>query len=371
VTRVVLAHDYLGQFGGAEKVVVELCRTFPDAPLYVSYYEPERTYAEFRRHRVHTTFLDRAPGIRRRHRAYAALYPVAFGLARLPDCDVVLSSSSAFAKGVRVPPGAVHVCYCHSPMRFAWGLDRYLDHESLGHAVTRTALRPLMAGLRSWDLRTNATVDVFLANSRNTAARITRLYGRPAEVVYPPVDLDGFSPDGCGPDDYYLVVSRLSAYKRVDLAVEACTRLGRRLLIVGDGPMRARLQAMAGPTVEFLGSQPQATLARLMARCRALVFCSDDDFGITPVEAMASGRPVVALGAGGALETVVDGQTGLFFSAPSVASLTAALRELEARPPFAEAACRARAERFGAARFRDEVAAVVEKAADAADGGSR
>ena len=362
MTRLILVHDYLGQFGGAEKVVIELCHTFPGAPLFTSYYAPERTFAEFRRQEVHTSFLKHAPGIRRWYRAYVVAFPFAFRLARLPKCDVVLSSSSAFAKGVRVPEAALHVCYCHAPMRFAWGLDGYLEHDGQRSGFMLQALRPAMAGLRAWDLHMNRNVDVFVANSHNVASRIQRLYGRHAEVVYPPVDIGRFEPDGTDPDDFYLVVSRLVGYKRVDLAVEACTRLGRRLIVAGDGPDRAKLEAMAGPTVEFLGTVSWKRVPELMSRCKALLFCGDEDFGITPVESMASGRPVIAYGLGGALETVVEGETGLFFRECSVEALMATIERFEAHGAFASAACRARAEEFGHERFRAQITTVVSRA---------
>ncbi len=334
---VVLVHDYLGQYGGAEQVVLELCRTYPSAPLFTSFYAPEATYGDFRAVDVRVSPLDRAPGMPRWFKAYFPAYPLVFKTARLPECRVVLSSSSAFAKGVAVPEGAAHICYCHAPMRFAWDLDGYVAADDRVGALATAALKPAMSALRRWDLRTNDAVDVFVANSRNVAARIQRLYGRTAEVIYPPVRVDRFSPSGEPPDDAYLVVSRLVSYKRVDLAVQACSALGRNLLVVGDGPALPQLRALAGPTVTFLGRQDADEVARLMARCRALLFCGDEDFGITPVEAMAAGRPVVAYGAGGALETVVEHETGAFFREASAESLADALLAFERRGLRAEA----------------------------------
>jgi glycosyltransferase involved in cell wall biosynthesis len=362
MTRLVLAHDYLGQFGGAEKVVLELCRTFPDAPLYASYYAPDRTFAEFQEQDVRTTFLNAAPGIEKWYRAYLAAYPLAFRMANLPDCDVVLSSSSAFAKGVKIPSSAVHICYCHSPMRFAWGLDAYLNNDCRRNALISTGLRPMMRALCEWDLRTNTNVDLFIANSQNVAGRIERLYGRHADVIYPPVELGRFAPNGRGPEDFYLVVSRLAGYKRVDLAVEACTKLRRRLIVAGDGPQRAYLESIAGPTVEFLGTVGWAAVPDLMSRCRALLFCGDEDFGMVPVEAMASGRPVIAYGRGGALETVVDGETGLFFDMPFSESLMAAIVRFEALDDFPSDACAKRAATFSDDRFRRQITEVVQQA---------
>lgn len=360
MTDVVLVHDYLGQFGGAERVVLELARSFPEAPVFTSYFDPETTYREFKGLDVRVSPLDRAPGIGRCFKAYALAYPVAFGAMRLPPCDVVVSSSSAFAKGVRVPAGARHICYCHTPMRFAWDLDTYVQNDGRAAAVTKGALRPVMAALRAWDLRANTAVDQFVANSHNVARRIQRLYGRSSDVIYPPVDVDRFRPSGAPPDDFYLVVSRLLPYKRVDLAVEACSRLDRRLLVVGEGPAEKGLRAAAGPTVSFLGRRRTAEVADLMARCRALLFCGDEDFGMTPVEAMASGRPVIAYGAGGALETVIEGETGVFFAESSPEALAATMQSFETLR-FSPARCRGRAEQFSARRFRAEMIALVER----------
>ncbi|NTU70239.1 MAG: glycosyltransferase family 4 protein [Coriobacteriia bacterium] len=358
---VVLAHDYLGQFGGAERVVEEMCGIFPDAPIYTSYYSPERTFDFFRTRDVRTTFLDKAPGIGGHHKAYLALYPLAFSRLRLPSCRVVLSSSTSFAKGVPIPQGAAHVCYCNSPMRFAWDFDSYVEHDSGVGGMARAAARIAMGPLRRWDLATNDAVDIFIANSHNIADRIKRIYGRDSVVVYPPVAVDDFEPSAVH-DDYYLVVSRLAGYKRVDLAVKACTQTGRRLIVVGDGPVRASLEQMAGPTVEFLGRASDEEVRTRMARCRALLFCGEEDFGITPVEAMACGRPVVAYGAGGAVETVVDGVTGVHFGAHTVESLIAAIERLEATT-IEGTDCVRRAHEFAPQVFRARLLEIVAAAA--------
>ena len=245
-------------------------------------------------------------------------------------------------------------------MRFAWGLDDYVAADDRFGALGKAVLRPAMMALRAWDLKANAGVDVFVANSHHVARRIRRLYGRTAEVVYPPVRLDRFCPSGDAPDDYYLVVSRLVGYKRVDLAVEACTRLGRKLVVVGEGPVQQQLREVAGPTVAFLGHRSDADVARLTTRCRALLFCGDEDFGITPVEAMAAGRPVIAYEAGGALETVLENETGLFFREPSADGLTDAMLTFE-HEDFSPHACRHRAEEFSAERFRASIATIVAR----------
>lgn len=357
MTEVVIAHDYLGQFGGAERVVEEMCAVYPDAPIYTSYYAPDRTFEFFKSRDVHTSFLNRAPAIASHHKAYLPLYPLAFSRLQLPDCRVVLSSSTSFAKGVRIPSGAVHVCYCNSPMRFAWDFDTYVAHDSGIGRLSRGAARAVMAPMRRWDLANNAAVDLFIANSRNIQERIMRLYGRESVVVYPPVDVDQFTVSS-DPEDYYLVVSRLVGYKRVDLAVEACTRSGRRLVVVGDGPVRASLEAAAGNAVEFRGRVPDAEMRDIMSRCRALLFCGEEDFGITPVECMAAGRPVIAYGAGGALETVVDGETGRFFDRQDPDSLLECLKRFEERE-YAPDECVNRAQLFAPSVFRAKLADMV------------
>jgi glycosyltransferase involved in cell wall biosynthesis len=354
---VVIVHDFLGQVGGAERVVEEMCLVYPDAPLYTSYYAPSRTYPFFRSKEVRTSFLDRAPGIYEHHRAYLPLYPVAFSTMRLPECRVVLSSSTSFAKGARIPRGALHVCYCNTPMRFAWDFERYVADDTRVGGFARAAARAAIRPLRRWDLRTNDKVDLFVANSENIRDRIRRLYGRESLVVYPPVDVERFAPVST-PDDFYLVVSRLVGYKRVDLAVEACSRTDRPLVVVGDGPERAALEAVAGPTVEFRGALPEREMCETMARCRALLFCGEEDFGITPVEAMAAGRPVLAYGAGGALETVVDGVTGLFFDRQDCGSMVECLERFEAAA-FAADECVRRAQEFARPVFRRRLTEAV------------
>jgi glycosyltransferase involved in cell wall biosynthesis len=282
--------------------------------------------------------------------------PMAFEQLDMREYDLVISTSSAFAKGVITRPGALHVCYCHTPCRYIW--DLY--HEYTRDHPARMLIAPIAHWLRMWDRYASDRVDAFIANSHETAARIRRHYRRDSQVIYPPVDVDRVVPNGRPPEDFYLVVSRLVGYKRVDLAVEAANRLGRRLVIVGDGAERGRLESMAGPTVEFLGWQSDEVVAGLYARCRALLFPGFEDFGITPVEAQAAGRPVVAYGRGGATETVVDEVTGVLIPEQTAESLILGIRRLE-ESTFDANTCRRNAERFATSEFRRRLARVIDR----------
>jgi glycosyltransferase involved in cell wall biosynthesis len=354
--RVALVHDYLNQWGGAERVLEELHALWPAAPIFASIYDRDRMPAAYRDWPIRTTFMQRLPGVLRNHQPYLPVYPVAFARLDLSGYDLIISSSSAFAKNVRPAPGALHICYCHSPMRFAWNAADYARRERLGGAA-RAALAPLLRGLRRWDARGTRRVDHLIANSAVVAARIRRFYGREATVIHPPVRTDVPAAEG-EPDDYYLVLTRLVPYKRLDIVVEAFNRLGLPLRIAGDGRDRAALERLAGPAVTFLGRVSDAEKDRLYARCRATIFPAEDDFGIAQVEAQAAGRPVIAFRAGGATESVVEGVTGVFFDAQTPEAVMEAVRRAAAIR-FDPAAIRAHARRFDAAAFRAKMAAFV------------
>lgn len=347
--RAALVHDWLNQQGGAENVLVEMHGMFPSAPVYTSFYEPTLVDPAFRRLDIRRSWLQHFPLWRTNHQALLPFYPLAFGNLRIPSADLVLSNCSAFCKGVRTPPGAVHVCYCLTPTRFLWMPDTYLAGER-APAWSRLLLPPLLAWARQWDRRAAQRVTQFLAISTAVAERIHRFYGRSSRIVYPPVDVDRFSPT-TDVGDAFLIVSRLIPYKRIDLAVRACTELRLPLRIVGVGRAEADLRALAGPTIRFLGRLPDRDVSEEMARCRAFLFPGDEDFGITPVEAQAAGRPVVAYGSGGALDTVIDGTTGILFREQSVASLGAALRQVQTMT-FDTNALLANAHRFSRENFR-------------------
>jgi glycosyltransferase involved in cell wall biosynthesis len=360
-SRVAIVHDYLNQYGGAERVLEVLHDLYPEAPVYTSIYWPEQMSAAIRAMDVRTSFMQRLPGVLQHHQRYVAFYPFAFRQFDLSGYDLVISNSSAFAKGVRRPPGARHVCYCLTPMRWVWSFQAYVEREQLGR-VARAALPPVIRWLRWWDVANSRGVDRFMAISRAVQGRIKRYYGRESEIVYPPIDTAGLTPRPGPPDDYYVVISRLLGYKRVDLAIDACNRLGRRLKIAGTNlRLEPVLRERAGPTVEFLGRASDAERAELYARCRASIAAGEDDFGLTPIEVNAAGRPAIAYAAGGALDTVVDGETGVLFHEQTVDAVAAAIERCESIA-WDPARLRANAERFGEDVFRRRFVATVDAA---------
>jgi glycosyltransferase involved in cell wall biosynthesis len=356
---VALVHDWLTGMRGGERCLEVACELFPDAPLFTLLHVPGRVSPVIERRRIVTSFVQRLPAAATRYRQYLPLFPAAIRGLDLAGHDLVLSSSHCVAKGVRVPAGALHVCYCHTPMRYVW--DRQADYLGPGAGLaTRLALPAVAPALRRWDRRTGG-VHHFVANSRFVAERIARLYGRAADVIPPPVDVARFTPAGRH-EDFYLVVSALAPYKRIDLAIAATGALARRLVVVGTGPEEGRLRAGAGPHVEFLGWRPDPEVAGLYARCRAVLFPAVEDFGIVPLEAAAAGRPTIALGRGGALETMVGlddpggPPTAVFFAEQTAASLAAAIRRFEAAEDrFRPEALRARAEAFDRPRFAERL----------------
>src|SRR6185436_5645066 len=315
--------------GGAERVAAALHDSFPTAPIYTTVALPHRLPKELRGADIRTSAMQWLPGIEQRFRQYFMLYPLAVEHFDLSEYDLIFSSSSGYAKGVKRRSNAVHVCYCHTPMRWVWRYEDYAARENFGLAAK--SLLPLsLWGLKEWDLRVARKPDYYIANSRIVADRIKQVYDREAVVIPPPIDVDRFHMSS-QVDDYYLVLSRLVPYKRIDLAIEACKRLGRRLIIIGDGPDRERLQKLAGPKTEFLGRQPDGRVNHYASRCRALLFPGEEDFGMVPLEVNAAGRPVIAFRGGGANETVIEGRTGIFFKKPTCASLVEAIEKFESR----------------------------------------
>lgn len=348
MTGAALAHDFFLQDGGAERCAVEFSRLLPEASIHTSFFAATTFGERIDPRRVHSWPLQRLVGPTERFRLFLPLFPLWFSTLNLSGRKLVLSSSSAFAKAVRTGPGTLHISYIYTPMRYAWYLESYLDQSSYTLA-TRLAARTIRPLLRRWDRGTAGRPDVIVAVSETVRRRIETVWGRQAEIIYPPVDVTEipFTPRD---DGYLLVAARMLGYRRLDLAVQACTRLKRELIVVGDGPELARLEAMAGPTIHFLGRVDRARLLDLFAACHAYLVPGEEDFGIAPVEAMAAGRPVVAYGRGGARESVVDGVTGCFFEDPTVDSLVGAIERIDSLT-LAPAVIRERAEEFDTSVF--------------------
>ena len=362
--RVALVHDWLNQMGGAENVLEEFVALFPGAPIYTSMYGPEKMPDSYRNWPIRTTFMQRLPRVTDNHQAYLPLYPVAFQTTDLSGFDLILSNKSGFCHGVRARRGnhkALHVCYCLTPTRFLWLYEQYRQRENIG-GLLDLGLQPLLAMLRRWDYAAAQRVDHFIAISSTVQERIRKIYGRESVVVHPPVNTLQFTPDPSVPvGDYYLIVSRLIPYKRIDLAVKAFQALPHeRLIVVGSGRARQSLEALAGPNVSFLGWQPVEHQLELMRGCKAFLFPGLEDFGIAPVEAMSAGRPVIAYRGGGALDTVIQGKTGEFFDEQTPESLSLAIQQFD---PYAydPIDCRAQAETFSQEEFRRRVLDSIEE----------
>lgn len=362
--RIALVHDWLNQLGGAENVLEELVAFFPGAPIYTSMYAARQMPDAYRRWTIHTSFMQWLPGVANHHQAYLPCYPLAFGGMDLSGYDLVLSNKSGFCHGVRTQTTnqqAIHVCYCLTPTRFLWLYDHYREREQIGGAL-HAVLQPVLRLLRRWDWRAAQRVDHFVAISTTVQKRIESIYGRSSVVIHPPVDTTYFAPNpAVTVGDYYLIVSRLIPYKRIDLAVKAFTRLPeKKLVIVGDGRDRAALAAQAGPNIEFLGRQPRERILQLLQGCQAFLFPGLEDFGIAPVEALSVGRPVIAYRGGGALDTIVPGVTGELFAEQTVDSLYKVLVSFDPLA-YAPAACRTQAERFSTAQFRHKLLAYLQE----------
>jgi glycosyltransferase involved in cell wall biosynthesis len=348
LSKIALVHDYFIQMGSAERVAAAMHDSFPSAPIYTTVALPHRLPKELRGADIRASALQHLPAMERRFRQYFMLYPLAIEHFDLSQYDLIFSSSSGYAKGVRRRRNAIHVCYCHAPMPWVTRYEDYVARESFGR-VGRSLLPISLWGLKKWDLRAAKQPDYYIANSRLVAQRIKRTYGREALVIPPPIDVDRFQMSA-QIDDYYLVLSQLVPYKRIDLAIEACNRLGHRLVIIGDGPDRERLEKLAGPKTVFLGRQPDSEVNHYASRCRALLFPGEEDFARVPLEVNAAGRPVVAFRGGGAMDTVIEGVTGVFFDKPTSAALVDAIEEFECRS-WQQQILRRHAERFDRSVF--------------------
>lgn len=327
--RIALFQDYLAQFGGAERVTQAIHQTLPDADLCTTLSVPEKMSPYLRNLETKTTWMQHLPAKSKLYRHYFLLYPFAVESAHLENYDLIVSSCCGYAKGVKRGENAIHVCYCHNPMRWVWRFQEYMAREKF-NAPTKLALHMMVQGLKHWEVKAAGRPDYFIANSHIVANRLKSAFGIEAAVIEPPIETSRFWISK-SVDDYYLILSRLVSYKRIDLAVEACTQTGRKLVVIGDGPARERLQALAGPTVTFLGRQPDRVVSRYASRCRALIFPGEEDFGMAPLEVNAAGRPVVAYGAGGATETVIEQVNGILFREQTPDALIEALEVCEQR----------------------------------------
>ncbi|MGH7320631.1 MAG: glycosyltransferase [Candidatus Rokuibacteriota bacterium] len=365
--RVALVHDWLTGMRGGERVLEALVDLYPTATIHTLVHVPGSVSRPIEARPIRTSFLQRLPGAPRRFRPYLPLFPAAVAGLDLTGYELVVSTSHCVAHGARVPPSACHVTYCFTPMRYAWEFrEEYLRRIPAG---ARPAARLILAALRRWDRAAGRRTGQLACISQHVAARIRRAYGREARVIYPPVRTDLFRPDG-DPGSAFLCVSALAPYKRLDVAVDAFTRLGWPLDIIGTGSEEGRLRRRAGPTIRFLGWQADEALPAAYARCRAFVFPGEEEFGIAPLEAMAAGRPVIAYARGALTETCLDGVTGLFFREQTSEALIDALRRFEVTGWSAEK-IRTHALRFGEDRFRAEVTAFIDAARDTPRGEAR
>ncbi|MDD5490118.1 MAG: glycosyltransferase [Candidatus Moranbacteria bacterium] len=361
--KVALVHDFLNQYGGAERVLSVLHEIFPEAPIYTLLYDPAKMRGKFKDAEIRPSFLQKFPKfLKKRHKWLLPLMPTAPETFNLRDFDLVVSSSSAFAKGIIVKPKTIHVSYCHSPMRYSWDWnEKYLDEQGLG-PKRRILARMLLNYIRMWDRVAADRVDFFIANSHHTKERIKKYYGQESVVVHPPVEI-GHSetkfPLGSlvsKHGEYFLIVSRLSPYKKIEIAVEAMNKLGLPLVVIGEGSPKyvKYLKSIAGHKTKFLGFLPDEKIKKHFAECRAFIFPGEDDFGIAPVEAMSFGKPVIALRRGGATETVVEGETGEFFNEPTIEVLADAVRRFqENEKNYDPEKIRAQAEKFSKEKFRE------------------
>jgi glycosyltransferase involved in cell wall biosynthesis len=347
--KVAIVHYWLVGMRGGEKVLEALCEMYPQADIFTHVYVPGMVSERIRQHRIIPTFINSLPRAATMYKTYFPLMPLALEQLDLRGYDLIISSESGPAKGIIAPPDSLHVCYCHTPMRYVWNM--YHDYRGSAGRIARIMMPPLTHYLRMWDVASAVRVDSFVANSATVARRIQRYYGAGSVVIHPPVDTDAFSISAPSElEDYYLMAGELVSYKRPDLAVRSFNDMKLKLVVIGGGEMLDEVRRLAGPTVTVLGAQPFDVLKQHYTRCRALIFPGEEDFGMVPVEAMASGRPVVAFGRGGATETVANGVSGVFFTEQTVEAISSAVRSL-ANIEIDSAKIAAHARQFGRDNF--------------------
>lgn len=350
--RVAIVHDWLTGFAGADRVVDQIKKTFPDAPIYTLVYDPSRFPAYFQKYDIRTTYIQKIPFATKLYKNMLTLMPLAFESLDLTQYDLVISSCSSCSKGVITRSDAVHICYCHTPTRYLW--DMYPVYLHNAGILKRILMPGMIHKMRLWDYQAASRVDHFISNSAYVAQRIQKYYRRKSDVIYPGVRMDTSAFEA--QEDYYLVVSRFVRYKRIDLAIEACNRLKKRLVIIGDGDEYRSLKRIAGPTIEFKGNLSDDEIRVWYRKAKAFLFPGEEDFGITPIEAMSAGIPVLAYGRGGATETVVDGKTGLFFPEQTVESLCDCIVQFEEKGvAYTREEIRVHSQKFSEERFRNEI----------------
>ena len=373
--KIAIVHDFLTYFGGAEQVLLSLHSLYPKAPIYTLLYDKEKMEEYFPNTKIRTSFLNKFPKfIRKRKKYLLPFMPTAAETFDLRDFDIVISSSSSFAKGIITKPKTTHICYCHTPTRFLW--DWYYNYlnENKIKGLKKILLVPLLHYMRMWDKSASERVDYFIANSKNTADKIKKFYNKESEIIYPPANInrseiqnslsktDNSTSDKKTKNDYFLIVSRLSPYKKIDIAIEAFNKLELPLVIIGDGQERYRLEKMAEKNIKFLGFQPKEELYKYYRNCYAFIFPGEDDFGITPIEAMSFGKPTLALRKGGATETIIEGVTGEFFDDPIPEILADGIRRMKNNyNNYNHEIIKQNAEKFSEKRFKENIKNTIEK----------
>ena len=352
MTKTALVHDWMNQIGGAEDVLETLVEMYPNVPIYTSLYSAKRMPPHWQAWDIRSSFIDKLPFAARKQQLYFPVYPFAFETFDFRDYDLVVSNKSGFSHGIVTGPETLHICYCLTPTRYVWRYHQYAEQERLGK-LSRMAIQPFLTWLRVWDRVAADRVDHFVAISQEVRHRIAKIYRRDSVIIYPPVDTTRFEPSN-RVDDYYLMVGRLVPYRRLDLLIAAFNKMKRPLLIAGSGRDRERLEALANDNIKFLGYVPDEELPDLMARCKAFMFPGEEDFGIAPIQAMAAGRPVIAYAGGGALDTVIDGQTGVLFKEQTVEGIIDAVEGFDPNS-VSPLTIRQHAEQYDTAVFKQKM----------------
>ena len=362
--KIALVCDFLTKFGGAQKVLLALTEIYPGAPIYCLAYDEAGTKGKFKNCNIIESSLGRLPSfLKKRTKLFVTSLPKRIEEFSFSDFDVVISSSDSYAHGIITNPATLHICYCHTPMRYVWDwYNEYLKENNLDKGLKSLVIRNILHKIRIWDRVAAYRVDKWLANSQNVQKRIEKYYHSDSEIIYPPIDVENIKPSNEKIGDYYLVVSRLEPYKKIGLAIETCNKLKKKLIIIGEGSEMAALKKIAGKSISFLGWQPDDRVYEYLQNSKALIFPGEEDFGITPVESMAAGRPVIAYRKGGVLESVIEGKTGFFFKEPTVDSLSQTIISFETQiATISQDDCVNRAQEFSKKAFQDKILSTINK----------